>query len=135
MARKPKPLPPLEWLEPRIRVTRWLSLLSYIAVMLLLLGTTLAEQLPAKQTWSLLAFQLVPLLILLPGVVLASPRGHAWACFVINLYFIQGVVAAFQPTRLWFGLTETALTVIFFCAATLFIRYSFQHSRRLNGEQ
>lgn len=134
MARKAKPLPSLEWLRPRLRVTRILGLFGYLALIALLAANTLSAELPAKQVWSLLAFQLVPLLILLPGIVIGSARGHAWACFVINLYFIQGVLAAFQPQRRWFGLVECALTLLFFCAAMMYTRYRFQHDRRLAGE-
>lgn len=135
MAKARKPLPSLEWLQPRLRLTRALALLSYLGLMVLLAVSTWLDDLPQQARLSLLALQLVPLAILLPGIVLGHARGHAWACFAINLYFIQGVLAAFQPQRLAFGLTECALTVVFFLAAMMYTRYRFQHERRLAGER
>ena len=39
MARAKKPLPSLEWLEPRVKLSRALSLFSFIALLTLLSGT------------------------------------------------------------------------------------------------
>lgn len=134
MARTPKPLPSLEWLQPRLRITRWLSLLSYLGLMALLtIATALAYD--GKPMWSLLALQLLPLLILLPGILFGNARGHAWALFAINLYFIQGVLSAFHPALTLFALLECGLTLLFFCAAMMYTRYRFQYNRRLAGEQ
>ena len=42
MARAKKPLPSLEWLEPRVKLSRALSLFSFIALLTLLLVWNLA---------------------------------------------------------------------------------------------
>ena len=42
MARAKKPLPSLEWLEPRVKLSRPLSLFSFIALLTLLLVWNLA---------------------------------------------------------------------------------------------
>lgn len=135
MARNNKPLPALEWLEPRLRLSRWLSLALFTALIVLLsVWYLLIEDLHGARPWVILAVHLVPLAILAPGMLLGNARVHAWTCYVINLYFIQGVVAAFQPGRLVFGVLEASLSVALFCSATLYTRWSFQQRRKLAGE-
>jgi uncharacterized membrane protein len=135
MARKNKPLPALEWLEPRRRLARWASLASFLALIALLaVWYLLLVDLHGARPWVILGVHLLPLAILAPGILLGNVRVHAWACYVINLYFIQGVVTAFEPGRLLYGSLEAALSVLFFCCATLYTRWSFQYQRKLAGE-
>ena len=135
MAKKKKPLPSIEWLKPRLTVTRLITNLTFAGLIaLLLVWNTWVEPLPEKLFWPVMAMQLIPLALLAPGVFLGHARGHAWACFVINLYFMQGVLAAFDPSRHVFGWIESILTFVFFCAALLYIRWRFQFDRKMAGE-
>jgi uncharacterized membrane protein len=135
VARTPKPLPELSWLKPRLGLSYALAIASFLGLFgLLLVWNLFYAQLPDALFWPVLAFQLVPMLILAPGVLLGNARGHAWACFVINIYFIQGVLAAFDPSRRWFGWAEAILTFVFFCAALLYVRWRFQYNRKQAGE-
>ena len=98
MAKKPKVLPPLQWLAPRVRVTRVLSLATFVGLIVLLTVNNLwFADLHGARTGVILAIELVPLLLVLPGMLMGSARAHAWTCFVVNLYFIKGVLAAFDP--------------------------------------
>ncbi|MGE8359449.1 DUF2069 domain-containing protein [Pseudomonas sp.] len=135
MAKTPKPLPSLDWLKPRLAISRAISLVSFVALVVLLLVWNLVyAELPGNLLWVILAFQLVPLLLLAPGLVLGNARAHAWTCFVVNLYFIQGVLAAFDPSKALFGWLETILSFTLFCAALMYTRWCFQHARKLAGE-
>ncbi|NQD91895.1 DUF2069 domain-containing protein [Pseudomonas sp. CrR25] len=135
MARTRKPLPSLDWLKPRLAISRAISLLSFLALLgALLVWNVGFAALPDNLFWVILAFQLVPLLLLAPGLLLGNARAHAWTCFVVNLYFIQGVLAAFDPTKALFGWVETLLSFILFCAALMYTRWCFQYNRRLAGE-
>lgn len=135
MARTPKPLPSLEWLKPRLSISRALSLLSFLALSgLLLVWNLLFAEIPGKLLWVILAFQLAPLLLLAPGLLLGNARAHAWTCFVVNLYFIQGVLAAFDPSKALYGWLLTLLSLSLFCAALMFTRWRFQYERKLAGE-
>ena len=80
----------------------------------------------------ILAIELVPLL--LPGMLKGSARAHAWTCFVVNIYFIQGVLAAFDPARALYGALATTISVLLFCCALLYTRWRFQYQRKLAGE-
>ncbi|MDM8349432.1 DUF2069 domain-containing protein [Pseudomonas sp. sp1636] len=135
MAKTAKPLPPLAWLKPRLAVSRALSLLSFLALaVLLLVWNLLFAEIPDKLLWIILAFQLAPLLLLAPGLILGHARAHAWACFVVNLYFIQGVLAAFDPSKALFGWLLAVLSFGLFCGALMYTRWRFQYDRKLAGE-
>lgn len=135
MAKKPKILPSLEWLAPRLRISRVLSLACFFALILLLTANNLLfADLHGARTGVILAIELVPLALLLPGIVLGNARAHAWACFVVNLYFIKGVLAAFDPSRSIFGWLEVLLSLALFVSALLYVRWKFQHDRKLAGE-
>lgn len=135
MAKKPKILPPLEWLAPRVRISRALSLATFFGLIALLsLNTLLFADLHGARSWVILGVELVPLLILLPGMLLGSARAHAWTCFVVNLYFISGVQAAFVPDRALFGWLEVLLSLSLFISALLYVRWRFQYDRKLAGE-
>ncbi|MFK0312943.1 DUF2069 domain-containing protein [Pseudomonas sp. NPDC090233] len=135
MAKKPKVLPPLEWLAPRLRLTRALSLAFYFGLIALLAVNNLwFANLHGARVGVILAIELVPLLLLLPGMLLGSARAHAWTCFVVNIYFIKGVLAAFDPARAVFGWVEVLVSLGLFVSALLFVRWKFQHERRMAGE-
>ncbi|MFY1021478.1 DUF2069 domain-containing protein [Ectopseudomonas khazarica] len=135
MAREKKPLPSLEWLQPRMKLSRALSLFSFIALLLLLLVWNLAfADLHGARIGVVLAIQLLPLALLAPGIVLGNARAHAWACFVVNLYFIQGVLAAIDPARALFGVLEAVISFNLFCCALLYTRWRFQYDRKLAGD-
>lgn len=132
MAKKPKVLPPLEWLAPRVRLTRVLSLMAFVALMVLLTVNNLwFANLHGARTGVILAIELVPLLLVLPGMLIGSARAHAWTCFVVNLYFIKGVLAAFDPARALLGWLEVGISLVLFVSALLFVRWRFQYERRV----
>lgn len=135
MARTPKPLPSLDWLAPRLKLSRALSLFSFVALLLLLLvWNLLFADLHGARTWVVLSIQLLPLLLLAPGLLLGHARAHAWACFVVNIYFIQGVLAAIDPARALFGALEAVISLGLFCSALMYTRWRFQYDRKLAGE-
>lgn len=135
MAKTAKPLPAMEWLEPRVKLTRALSLACFLALALLLLTWNLLfADLHGARTWVVLSIELLPLVLLAPGMLTGSARTHAWCCFVVNLYFIQGVLAAFDPNRMLYGCLQSFLSVALFCAALMYTRYRFQYERKLGGE-
>ena len=135
MAKKPKVLPALEWLEPRVKVSRVVSLLCFLGLIALLIIYYLwLADLHGARPWVILLIELVPLLLLAPGMILGSPRAHSWTCFVVNLYFIKGAIAFFDPNRSLFGVLEMLASLAVFVSALLYIRWRFQYNRKLAGE-
>lgn len=135
MAREKKPLPSLQWLQPRLKLTRALSMLSFVSLVVLLIVWNLVfADLHGARIGVVLAIQLVPLALLAPGLIMGTARGHAWACFVVNIYFIQGVLAAIDPYRAVFGALEAVISFALFCCALLYTRWRFQYDRKIAGE-
>lgn len=135
MAKKPKVLPALEWLEPRVKVSRVVSLVCFFGLIALLIIYYLwLADLHGARPWVILLIELVPLLLLAPGMILGSPRAHSWTCFVVNLYFIKGAIAFFDPNRSLFGVLEMLASLAVFVSALLYIRWRFQYNRKLAGE-
>ncbi|NWB87147.1 MULTISPECIES: DUF2069 domain-containing protein [Pseudomonas] len=135
MARKPKVLPPQAWLEPRVRWSRGLALACFLGLMAFLsIYYLMFADLHGARPWVILLIELVPLLLLLPGMLLGSARGHSFTCYVVNLYFIKGALAAFDPNRQLFGVLEMAASVAVFCSAMVYVRWCHQLNRRLAGE-
>ncbi|WP_449431540.1 DUF2069 domain-containing protein [Pseudomonas putida] len=135
MAKPPKRLPPVQWLAPRLRLTRALSLALFFGLIALLVMNNLwFANLHGARVGVILAIELVPLLLLLPGMLMGSARAHAWTCFVVNIYFIKGVLAAFDPARAVFGWVEVLVSLGLFVSGLLFVRWKFQHERRMAGE-
>ena len=70
MAKAAGATPRVDWLLPRLRICRYLSLASFFALALLLLVWNLGyAAVPRSLLWAVLAFQLLPLLLLAPGTV------------------------------------------------------------------
>ncbi|MEJ3598393.1 DUF2069 domain-containing protein [Pseudomonas bubulae] len=135
MAKKPKVLPPIEWLQPRVRLMRVVSLACFFGLIALLCVYYLMfANLHGARPWVILLIELVPLMFVVPGMLMGSPRGHSFTCYVVNLYLIKGALAAFDPNRQVFGLMEIAASVAVFVSALLFVRWRYQLDRRLSGE-
>lgn len=135
MAKMPKPLPSLAWLKPRLAVTRAISLLSFLALALLIgIWNGFFADLHGARPWVVLSIVLLPLVLLAPGILMGSARAHAWLCFVVNIYFIQGVLAATDPARSLYGWVEALLSLLLFCSAMYYTRWRFQYDRKLAGE-
>ena len=132
MARKPKVLPALEWLEPRVRLSRVAALMCFLGlVALLCIYYLVFADLHGARPWVILSIELVPLLVLLPGMLMGSARGHSWTCFVVNLYFIKGALAAYDPSRMVFGVLEMLASLAVFTSALLYVRWRYQLNRKL----
>lgn len=135
MAKKPKVLPPREWLEPRVRISRVASLICFFGMLAFLSIYYLGiANLHGARPGVILAIELLPLVLLAPGVIRGNPRGHSWVCFVINLYFIKGALAAFDPNRWLFGVLEMLASVAVFISALLYVRWRSQLDRSLCGK-
>lgn len=132
MAKTPKALPALAWLEPRVRWGRVAALLCFFGLIgLLTIYYLWLADLHGARPWVILSIELVPLLLLTPGMLTGSARGHSWTCFVVNLYFIKGALAAYDPHRALFGVLEMLASVAVFVSALLYVRWRHQYTRQL----
>lgn len=110
-------------LPPSIELLRKLLLTAYYALLGYFVVTTalvFGEFRPASLVIWLI--QATPLLIFARGLHYANLRTYGWVSFVILLYFMHGVLIAFQPGQFWLGLIEAVLCTLIFVLLILFIR-------------
>lgn len=131
MAKKNKPLPELNWLLPRVKVSRVLSLSSFFALLAVLLIWNLLhiDFHDYKQVSIIVLFEFAALLVVAPGVVVGSPYAHVWTAFIANLYFLKGVLAFIDHDRTWLGVLEIFLSVSLFLSAMMYSRWRSQLNR------
>ena len=95
---------------------------AYALLVLIFLRTGLSMSMTSAAGLIAWAIQALPLAAFLPGLHHSHPRAYAWLGFIIQFYFIHGVLLAFNPERLAWGLPHISLCVLIFCALIAFIR-------------
>ena len=115
-------LPPSIELLRKSLLTAYYALLIYFVVSALMV---FGELRPASLAIWLI--QATPLLIFARGLHYANLRTYGWVSFVILLYFIHGVLIAFQPGQFWSGVVEALLCTVIFVLLILFIRQYRDH--------
>lgn len=88
------------------RISLYLTLSGYFALLLLLVIWHGFLYPAEKQAWVLLGFIIAPLLFPLRGLLKENPYTYAWTSFVILLYFIHGTVEA------WANAEQRTLAII-----------------------
>lgn len=115
-----------------ITFSRWLTLLSYFALLILLMLWLTVLAPPQRVPVSLALLLLVgPLLFPLRGLLDGRPYTHAWTSFLVLIYFIHGVVEAYSnpDERLYAGL-EVLFSVLLYTGCLLYAR---SRSRQLRA--
>ncbi|MAV31882.1 MAG: hypothetical protein CMQ02_00475 [Gammaproteobacteria bacterium] len=98
-----------------------------------LLALNFFKNLPALRDLGIIIFcivysiQIIPLLLFLPGLYHTRLRSYAWLSFVILLYFMRGVLTAFESTTRLIGLVEVLICTLLFCSIVIFIRRYRSH--------
>jgi len=114
----------------KTRFSRGLTLGSYAGLLILFsLWYLLLAPAQSSHPWVIWLVHLLPLLAFLPVIAKGNPRGHAWLCFVLLLYFMEAVLAALVPTTRWLGLIESLLLVTLFTGAMLYARWRSKLTR------
>lgn len=67
----------------------------------------------------------IPLLFPLAGIIKGNPYTHAWANFILMLYFLHGATALWtHPEEIGYAVIELVLTTGAFFGATYYARYA-----------
>jgi len=109
----------------RILIARWLTLVGYFGLLILLTLWTVWLAPPRESSISLVLIILItPLLFPLRGLLHARPYTHAWTSFLALFYFILGVVVAYanEDERL-LGILEIVFSIMLYTGAILFARF------------
>jgi len=110
-------------LNPDIQRLRNLVLLFYYGLFVVLflnsLGMTTGLSPTTLVMWIL---QVAPLTLFSLGLHRARVRTYQWLSFVVLMYFVHGVLAAFTPGRLTLGISEVTICCLLFVTLIVFIR-------------
>jgi len=115
-------------LPPSIELLRKSTLAAYYALLIYFIVSAVLVfgefRLASLVIWII---QVTPLLIFARGLHYGNLRTYGWVSFAILLYFMHGVLIAFEPGRLWLGLVEATLCTAIFVLLILFIRQYRNH--------
>lgn len=120
-------------LAQKTALSRTLTQVSYWGLLLLLtLWFMWINPSAGDNPWVIWLIHFLPLAAFAGVVIKGSPRGHAWLCFVILVYFMEAVLAALTPHSQLFGILYVLLVSILFISAMLYARWVSQWQRSLN---
>lgn len=108
------------------RFYRYLTLITYPALLVwvILWHSWLAPS-ATLPIWLKLTMWVIPLLFPLKGILQGNPYTHAWANFVLMLYFLHSLTTLYtHPGERWFAGIELFLTTLAFIGATYYARYA-----------
>lgn len=112
-------------MSPKTKLFRYFALVGN----LLLLGWVVAWQMtlsphPHLDNVTLAIAWAVPLLLPLPGILAAKPYTHAWANFILMLYFLHALTILYvDGGERMLAAVELLLTTLGFAGNILFARF------------
>lgn len=113
----------------KVFISRTILLISYLGLIFVLLGSTLASGGEHTAGTSIAApivlwlFKCIPLLIFIPGLMNGSHKTASWLSYVTMIYFILAVLLMFTSgADIWGGLMST-ITLVLFTATMLYTRW------------
>lgn len=110
---------------PSTKQYRWLALLSNLSLIIwaVLWQFSLSPH-PHLNHVALAIAWVIPLLLPLPGILAGKPYTHAWANFVLMLYFLHALTLIYvDGGERWLAVVELLLTFAAFVGNTLYARH------------
>ncbi|WP_136678871.1 DUF2069 domain-containing protein [Neptunomonas sp. XY-337] len=121
----------MQALARKTHLSRLITVGSYIALLALLtLWYLVVHPLEKGNSWIIWLLHVLPLAAFIPTVRSGNPRGHAWLCFLLLLYFNEAVLAAttHTETRIM-GVIYGLLVAVLFTSAMMYARWASQYAR------
>lgn len=105
---------------------RKLTLVSYVSLLLwVILWHGVVSPSESVAVWLKPLAWSLPLLLPLAGIIKGNPYTHAWANFILMLYFVHSSATLWTHPGEWFyALVELLLTTAAFIGATFYARYA-----------
>jgi len=100
--------------EKKINIVLWLTYIAYLVLVTVIIWDTWVAV--SDRFWMPLLLQLVPLLLILPGLISKYYRSYSWLCFLSLAYFTSYVVQVYSPSRQWHDWAGLISTIIIFIA-------------------
>lgn len=109
--------------DKKINQVLWLFLISYGVLILVIAVDTFLSITQPNKFWPALLLQIVPLIMLLPGIVLKRYRSYSWVCFLMLIYFVSYVVQVYASSSKWIDWLGLLTTIILFVSAMYASRF------------
>ncbi|KQA25964.1 membrane protein [Vibrio metoecus] len=132
-------------MQPRTAFYRWLALSANLGLLVwIVLWQLKLSPHPHLNAIALAVGWVIPLLLPLWGILKGKPYTHAWANFVLMLYFLHALTLLYvDGGERWLALIELVLTFTAFIGNTLYARLRGQElglkltklSRRLKKQE
>jgi uncharacterized membrane protein len=114
----------MEPISSRTEVLRYFALIGNLALLAwVALWHGYLSPHPHVNPTTLTIAWMIPLLLPLPGILAGKPYTHAWANFVLMLYFLHAFTLLYTDEgERWLALIELLLTTAAFIGNTLYAR-------------
>ncbi|MBD1565686.1 DUF2069 domain-containing protein [Vibrio sp. SA48] len=112
-------------MTPRTKQFRWLALLGNLSLLVwvVLWQYSLSPHQHLNNATLAIAWG-IPLLLPLPGILAGKPYTHAWANFVLMLYFLHALTLIYvDGGERWLAVIELILTFAAFLGNILYARH------------
>lgn len=118
-------------LQQKVALTRATVLASYVSLLTLFVSWYLfLHPVNGANPWVIIVTQSSLLLCFANTIIKGKPRGHAWLCFVLLVYFMHAVLVASQPATFEVGVLYAILISLLFTASMYFARWKSQLNRQ-----
>ena len=131
MSLKAKVLPPISFLKPRVKLCRYLTVGCYFSLLISFSAWYLIiHPVNTANHWVIWLLHFLPLAAFIKVIQTGNPRGHAWLCFLLILYFNEAVLAATTVvSSMWYGIFNTLMVTVLFISAMMYARWAGQYAR------
>lgn len=115
--------PVLKDMAENTRSLRKLALFGYFGLLIwvIIWHFVLAENEQYSRLF-LVLFWVVPLLFPMRGMIKGNPYTHAWANFIVMIYFLHGLTAIYTETKWWYAAIELVFASMMFVGCCYYAR-------------
>jgi uncharacterized membrane protein len=119
----------------KVSTSRSVLLLSYLGLIIILLGSTFASGGEHTEGTSIAAplliwlFKCLPLLIFIPGLINGSHKTASWLSYVTMIYFVLAVLLMFTAGSDVWGRLMPLVTLVLFTATMLYTRWKKEEEK------
>ncbi|MDX1587453.1 MAG: DUF2069 domain-containing protein [Oleiphilaceae bacterium] len=100
--------------------SHWASLGLYVTLIALMIMTTFwPDPVEGASPVVMLSIKLFPLVVFLPGLVVARNTTYIWTCFVVLVYFMQASVNAYLQEWAWVPTIVMVVCCLYFATAMM----------------
>lgn len=111
-------------MSSRVKQLRYLALCSHLALLAWMIIWYFFLPMTAEYSVTFkILFYILPLLLPLPGIMQGKPYTHAWASFIVLLYFLHSITVIYaEPTQMLYAIIELVLAISMFVGCSSFAR-------------